>query len=134
VSSTATTAPKLASQNVFSDETYEEADLLISKGKTDEETAAIQASYTDKENNYWYLFLKEDQDTVLTGVDEIAADGVTVNGNGTTIEISGYEGEISIYDMSGMRVYQGSDNEIEMDNPGIYMIVINGKCYKVAIK
>jgi hypothetical protein len=54
--------------------------------------------------------------------------------NGNAIDVAGYEGEISIYNMSGMRVYQGSSNKIEMDNPGIYLMVINGKCYKIAIK
>jgi hypothetical protein len=125
VTSTATTAPKLAAKNVFSDATYADANLYIAK------TADLD-SYKSS-GSYWAEFESIDSETILTGVDEVSTD-MTIAINGNAIDVAGYEGEISIYNMSGMRVYQGSSNKIEMDNPGIYVIVISGKCYKIAIK
>jgi len=125
VTSTAAEAPELVAKNVFSDATYAEANLYIAK------TADLD-SYKSS-GSYWAEFESIDSENVLTGVDEVSTD-MTIAINGNAIDVAGYEGEISIYNMSGMRVYQGSSNKIEMDNPGIYVIVISGKCYKIAIK
>jgi len=65
---------------------------------------------------------------------EVSADNVTVKSNGMTIEIVGNEGAVSIYDMSGVKIYNGNDNNIEMSVPGVYVVTVNGKSYKVAVK
>jgi hypothetical protein len=128
VSPTATTAPTLAA-NAFSDDTYTNAQLLLPVKATDSNYETVLASYQSTDNN-WYKFAKG----ILTDVKDVSSDNVTVKSNGMTIEVTGYEGEINIYNVTGMRVYQGNDKHIELPNPDIYVVIVNGKSYKVAIK
>jgi hypothetical protein len=124
-------APDLRSKDSFSDETYETATLYIRDGED------VWNSYIDETYNYWYLFLsreREGEGGIQVGVDEVTTDGISVTSNGMTIEISGNEGEVSIYTLSGVKVYQGSDNRIELRNPDIYVVIVNDKCYKIALK
>jgi hypothetical protein len=135
ISSRNEVAPSLEYKNTFSDETYETATLYIRAGED------VWNSYIDDSKNYWYLFLNRDGSTygtddggIQVGVGEVANDDIAVTIDGKAIEITGYEGETSVYNVAGMRVYQGTDNRIELPNEGIYVVIVNGKPYKVAIK
>jgi hypothetical protein len=135
VSSMRETAPSLTNRDTFSDYTYKNATLYIQDGED------VWNSYTDNSVNYWYLFLNNGTSTygtddggIQVGVGEVANDDIAVTTDGKAIEITGYEGETSVYNVAGMRVYQGNDNRIELPNAGIYVVVVNGKSYKVAIK
>jgi hypothetical protein len=129
VSPTATTAPTLAA-DAFSDNTYTSAQLLLAVKETDSNYEAVKASYQSTDNN-WIKFTG----AIKTGVNEVSSDNVTVKSNGMTIEIAGNEGAVvSIYNMSGVKIYNGNDNNIEMSVPGVYVVTVNGKSYKVAVK
>jgi len=124
-------APILENQYVFFHEAYSHADLYISKGDENTKYSDIYDSYADKDNNYWYLFLKG----ISVGVDEVAdEDGVTITTDGMAINVAGNEGDIEVYNMSGMKVYQGNDSHIDLPNAGIYVVIVNGESYKIAIK
>jgi len=141
VSCMANPAPIIAAQDTFDDKDYTNAYLYIPGGATKEETQAIYDDYV-AESNYWRLFLKgastiDDEGNeggISVGVGEVANDDIAVTTDGKAIEITGYEGEVNVYNVAGMRVYQGTDNRIELTNPGIYVVIVNGKSYKVAIK
>jgi hypothetical protein len=126
VTSTATKAPKIASSMAFSNNTYAKADLYVP-------ATADQSSYLSS-SNFWKNFKSISDGRILTGVNEVSADNVTVKSNGMTIEIVGNEGAVSIYDMSGVEVYNGVERYIEMSVPGVYVVTVNGKSYKVAVK
>jgi phage gp45-like len=133
-------APIIAAQNAFNDIDYTNAYLYIPKGETDEETQAIYDDYVD-ESNYWRLFLKgatsidaDGNNGISVGVGEVENDDIAVTTDGKAIEITGYEGEINVYNVAGMKVYQGTDNRIELPNEGIYVVIVNDKPYKLAIK
>jgi hypothetical protein len=135
ISSRNEVAPSLKYKNTFSDETYETATLYIRDGED------VWNSYIDDSVNYWYLFLNRDNSTygtddggIQVGVGEVETDDIAVTTDGKAIEVTGYEGEVSVYNVAGMRVYQGYDSRIELTNPGIYVVIVNGKSYKVAIK
>jgi hypothetical protein len=124
-------APALARQDVFNDVDYKNAYLYIYEGDEDTEYSDIYNSYADKDNNYWYLFLKG----ISVGVDEVAdEDGVTITTNGMAINVAGNEGDIEVYNITGMKVYQGNDSHIDLPNSGIYVVIVNGESYKIAIK
>jgi hypothetical protein len=124
-------APALARLDVFNDVDYENAYLYIYEGDENTEYSDIYDSYADKENNYWYLFLKG----ISVGVDEVAdEDGVTITTDGMAINVAGNEGDIEVYNITGMKVYQGNDNHIDLPNAGIYVVIVNGESYKIAIK
>jgi hypothetical protein len=140
VSCMANPAPIIAAQNTFDDTDYTNAYLYIPAGATKEETQAIYDDYIAK-SNYWKLFLKgattvdgDGNNGISVGVGEVANDDIAVTTDGEAIEITGYEGETSVYNVAGMRVYQGYDSRIELTNPGIYVVIVNDKPYKVAIK
>jgi hypothetical protein len=139
VSCMANPAPIIAKQNTFDDTDYTNAYLYIPAGETDEETKAIYDDYV-AESNYWRLFLKgastygTDGNGISVGVGEVANDDIAVTIDGKAIEITGYEGETSVYNVAGMKVYQGYVSRIELTNPGIYVVIVNGNSYKVAIK
>jgi hypothetical protein len=139
ISSMNKTAPSLTYKDTFSDETYKNATLYIQAGED------VWDSYTKSNHNgtihYWYLFLNRDNSTygtddggIQVGVGEVANDDIAVTTDGMAIEITGYEGEVNVYNVAGMRVYQGSDSRIELPNSGIYIVIVNGKSYKVGIK
>jgi hypothetical protein len=134
-------APIIRTRYAFDNTDYTNAYLYIPKGETDEETQAIYDDYVS-ESNYWRLFLKgatsvDDEGNeggISVGVGEVANDDIAVTTDGKAIEITGYEGEVNVYNVAGMRVYQGNDNRIELPNAGIYVVIVNGKSYKIAIK
>jgi hypothetical protein len=134
-------APILATQDVFNDDDYANAYLYISGGDENTAYSDIYNSYVD-ESNYWRLFLKGastidddgNEGGISVGVGEVADDDIAVTTDGKTIEITGYEGEVNVYNVAGMKVYQGNDNRIELPNEGIYVVIVNGKSYKIAIK
>jgi len=82
------------------------------------------------QSNYWRLFMKG----ISVGVDEVANEDVTITTDGIAINVVGNEGNIEVYNVAGMKVYQGTDNRIELPNEGIYVVIVNGKSYKIAIK
>jgi hypothetical protein len=140
VSCMANPAPIITARNTFSDADYTNAYLYIPAGETDEETQAIYDDYV-AESNYWRLFLKgattvdgDGNNGISVGVGEVADEDIAVTTDGKAIEITGYEGETSVYNVAGMRVYQGYDSRIELTNPGIYVVIVNGNSYKLAIK
>jgi hypothetical protein len=128
VSPTSLIAPDLT-ENAFSDATYTDAQLLLPLKTTDANYDAMLKSYKSTDNN-WIKFTKD----ITTGVGEVSTDDVTVQGNGMRIEVVGNEGTISIYNMSGVEVYNGVESSIEMSTPGVYVVTVNGKSYKVAVK
>jgi len=140
VSCMAKAAPIIVAQNAFNEDAYTNAYLYIPAGETDEETKAIYDDYV-AQSNYWRLFLKSSTSTygtdgngISVGVGEVANDDIAVTTDGKAIEITGYEGEVNVYNVAGMRVYQGTDNRIELPNAGIYVVIVNDKPYKIAIK
>jgi hypothetical protein len=125
-------APILATQDVFDDTDYANAYLYIYEGDDEIDYSTIYDSYADTENNYWYLFLKGKG--ISVGVNEVANEDVTITTDGMAINVVENEGNIEVYNVAGMKVYQGNDSRIELPNTGIYAVIVNGKSYKIAIK
>jgi hypothetical protein len=128
VSPTSTTAPALAA-DAFSNTTYENAQLFIPVKESDPNYEDVSASY-ESDNNNWVKFQKG----VTTNINEIEADNISILISGRSIDVCGNEGEILIYDLTGTLVYKGSNNRIELSNSGIYAVIINNKCYKIAVR
>jgi hypothetical protein len=141
VSCMANPAPIMENGSVFTDTAYRNAYLYIPAGATKEETQAIYDDYVSQ-SNYWRLFLKGtstidgdgNDGGISVGVGEVANEDIAVTTDGKVIEITGYEGEVNVYNVAGMKVYQGNDNCIELPNAGIYVVIVNSKSYKIAIK
>jgi len=69
-----------------------------------------------------------------TGVDEAVADDITVYTEGSTIVISGAEGElVALYDMSGRLVCSGKEERFTVA-PGIYVVSVKGSARSVLVK
>jgi hypothetical protein len=128
VSPTSTTAPALAA-DAFSNTTYENAQLFIPVKESDPNYEDVSASY-ESDNNNWVKFQKG----VTTNINEIEADNISILISGRSIDVCGNEGEIAVYDLTGTLVYKGSNNRIELSNSGIYAVIINNKCYKIAVR
>lgn len=67
----------------------------------------------------------------LTGVDDVTADSVEVVVNGRDIVVEGDYDSISIVDVSGRVVSTAARTIVA---PGIYLVVVDSKTYKLAVK
>jgi hypothetical protein len=122
VTSAASVAPTLATQDVFSDSTYDNAYLYISDATNED----IAKSYKSTDN-YWFKFTN-----ISTEVEQLRADDASFSCDGNGVTIS--EGAMAqVYSISGAKVYQGSDSRIELA-PGIYLLHLNNQTHKILIK
>jgi hypothetical protein len=128
ISPTSDTAPILA-ESAFSATTYANAQLILNVDEDNPNYQNILASYQSDGNN-WVKFTKD----ITTNVNKIEADRVDINVSGRSIDVCGNQGEIAVYDLTGTLVYKGSNNRIELNNSGIYAVIINNKCYKIAVR
>jgi hypothetical protein len=73
-------------------------------------------------------------ESVAAGVDDVASDdGYTVNVVGGAINVSG-DAHVRIVSMSGVTVYNGQGECSVNVTPGIYVVTVDGKASKVAVK
>jgi Leucine-rich repeat (LRR) protein len=83
-------------------------------------------------NNNFYLTW--DQDQVVTGVDCVESNDVSVYATAGTINIGGnVEGKVNVYNMRGQQVYCGNDSEIAVP-AGMYVVKVGGKAHKVVVR
>jgi hypothetical protein len=96
-------------------------------------------SYTDVDktsviapNAYFTLLWVPDG--IITGVDGVKSNEVSVYTTAGTINVGGsFEGAVDVYNLAGQQVYCGNDSEIEVP-AGMYIVKVNGKAQKVLVK
>jgi hypothetical protein len=111
----------VATSDTFDEDIYANTTLVYNDDLAD----AIAADAV------WKNFLKED---IATGIDSIDTDNAAVTTDGNDIVVSRFNGTIFVYNISGMTVYQGTNNRIKANAPGIYVVVFNNRSFKVAVK
>jgi hypothetical protein len=111
----------IASSTTFDDSHYTQTQLLYHSDMTDAITTT----------DVWKEFK---QQTTVAGIDKVSDDNASVTSEDRSIIVNGFEGEISVYNISGQKVYQGHDSRIAISNPGLYIVIINNQPYKVAVR
>lgn len=71
--------------------------------------------------------------SIVTGIDGIAAEAVTIEGGYGAINVSGANCAVAVYDASGRTVYSGNDTAITV-SPGLYIVKVGNKTRKVMVK
>lgn len=73
--------------------------------------------------------------TSLTGTAEINADGIRFLTAPRTLTLQGIDDEtiIHLYDMGGNSIFSGNSTRIEVDQPGIYILLINNTPYLIRL-
>jgi hypothetical protein len=85
-------------------------------------------------NAYFTLKWDLDDDHVVTGVDGVESNDVSVYTTAGTINVGGsFEGAVDVYNLAGQQVYCGNDSEIAVP-AGMYIVKVNGKAQKVLVK
>lgn len=74
---------------------------------------------------------------LVSGLDEIMADGVGIYTTPGTIHITNANGKVSIVSPNGMVIYtnaEPAEEEAVKVAPGVYMVTVNGNTARVIVK
>ncbi len=70
-----------------------------------------------------------------TGINSVSNSNIIVTTDGLNILVSGADSNgINVYNLSGNTIYSGYDSSISVSAPGIYLLKVNGKVTKVALR
>jgi hypothetical protein len=81
-----------------------------------------------KDTDIWKNFMH------TSALNRVVGDKASVTVDGMNIVVSGRVGDVSVYNTSGQKVYQGHDSRIALPAPGIYIAIVNNRPLKVAVK
>jgi hypothetical protein len=82
-------------------------------------------------NAYFTLYLDP---TVITGVDGVESNDVSVYTTAGTINVGGsFDGNVNVYNLRGQQVHSGSDSEIAVP-AGVYVVKVGGTVHKVLVR
>lgn len=85
-------------------------------------------------NNFYFTWDPSDTSQVVTGVDGVESNDVSVYTVNGAINIGGsFDGNVNVYNLRGQQVYCGTDSEIAVP-AGMYIVKVNGKAHKVLVK
>jgi hypothetical protein len=85
-------------------------------------------------NAYFTLKWSTDTSQVVTGVDGVESNDVSVYTVNGAINIGGsFDGNVNVYNLRGQQVYCGTDSEVAVP-AGVYIVKVNGKAHKVLVK
>ena len=88
-----------------------------------------------KQAPYWSRFLNiKSIEKDLAGVDTPMADNLTVTVNGNEINVTGYDGNISVTNLSGRTVYNGPATTVAVSESGLYIVRAADKTWKLMVK
>ncbi len=88
-----------------------------------------------KQAPYWSRFLNiKSIEKDLAGVDTPMADNITVTVNGNEINVTGYDGNISVTNLSGRTVYNGPATTVAVSESGLYIVRAADKTWKLMVK
>ena len=114
--------PPTATDDVFANQIYSKSVLSV----PEEALSAYKAAVC------WKKFTNTDTFAGISDINADAAEGeVMVNGNAISANC---EGNMAVYTISGVCIYNGIVTEVEVAQPGIYVVILNGKAVKVAVK
>lgn len=84
---------------------------------------------------HWSRFLNiKSIEKDLAGVDTPMADNLTVTVNGNEINVTGYEGNISVTNLAGRTVYNGPATTVAVSESGLYIVRAADKTWKLLVK
>lgn len=110
------------SDDSFTAVAYEEAILYVPDGS--------EQYYAESEG--WKNF-KTILPVSQAGTDGIESDFISVRVSGSSLIVSGSEGEeIDVYKADGMKIYEGNDSVINLPSSGIYIVRVGKNTFKVA--
>lgn len=88
-----------------------------------------------KQAPYWSRFLNiKSIEKDLAGVDTPMADNLTVTVNGNEINVTGYDGNISVTNLAGRTVYNGPATTVAVSESGLYIVRAADKTWKLMVK
>lgn len=120
VISSYTTPPVIESEDAFTSHVYRNATRIV----PDESLEEYNDSYG------WMNF-----NSITSGINSLTDSETKVTVSGDKILISGAESSvITVYNISGSLIYQGTDNVITGLNPGLYILKIGANTYKTVIR
>lgn len=107
------------------EEVYNKATLYVPEKSIDAYKAAP----------HWSRFLNiKSIEKDLAGVDTPMADNLTVTVNGNEINVTGYDGNISVTNLSGRTVYNGPATTVAVSESGLYIVRAADKTWKLMVK
>ncbi len=85
--------------------------------------------------NSFANIVETDFSEIVSGLDDTITETVEVVVAGNEIIVSGIENnvKVEVYNMNGTLVYGGTNKSISVNGKGAYIVVVNGKYYKVLI-
>ena len=84
---------------------------------------------------HWSRFLNiKSIEKDLAGVDTPMADNLTVTVNGNEINVTGYDGNISVTNLAGRTVYNGPATTVAVSESGLYIVRAADKTWKLMVK
>lgn len=84
---------------------------------------------------HWSRFLNiKSIEKDLAGVDAPMTDNLTVTVNGNEINVTGYEGNISVTNLAGRTVYNGPATTVAVSESGLYIVRAADKTWKLLVK
>ncbi len=94
---------------------------------------------TYETTDYWKNFSQIIEVENIGGIDGIVADetnNVSISVDGGDIVVNGLAGDVTIevYNTSGQMLYCGTETSIQVVTPGIYIVKVQNKTFKVALK
>ncbi len=106
----------------FDADVYQQAILSVPIGYKDEYATA----------EYWRDFLNIVEEE-FSGIESVISDdNISVIVNDDNFSIDGVE-TVDVYSIDGQLVYSGSANNISVAREGVYIVVANGKTFKLAL-
>lgn len=88
-----------------------------------------------KQAPYWSRFLNiKSIEKDLAGVDTPMADNITITVNGNEINVTGYDGNISVTNLAGRTVYNGPATTVAVSESGLYIVRAADKTWKLMVK
>jgi hypothetical protein len=110
----------------FTSKVYANATLNITKG-------SLEAYKADRT---WSQFNKIVEKFEPGGVDDISTNNsvkIAVSGSNITVTCEGIQA-IQVYNIAGVKLYDGTDQTVAVPASGIYIVRVSGKSYKIAVK
>lgn len=84
---------------------------------------------------HWSRFLNiKSIEKDLAGVDTPMADNITITVNGNEINVTGYDGNISVTNLAGRTVYNGPATTVAVSESGLYIVRAADKTWKLMVK
>jgi hypothetical protein len=79
----------------------------------------------------WKNFTKT---AITTGISNVTNSNASVTTDGMDIIVSGVDSNVTVYNISGMKIYQGSKSRIPVNTPGIYVVTFDNTYVKIAVR